>query len=353
MADKSISELVAATAVNAADLFVLEQGGAAKKLTGQTLENWLVSFADGHGGIQSIEYTAPVSPSLVGSMLVTMADTTTADIPVYNGRSITDITWTTSGTAGNGRTHTGTITYNDGTTSTVTFKDGVKGNTGAASYVWIKYAGQQPTRNADMGNNPDKWMGVYSGTSSTAPANYTDYAWFEIKGNTGDPATVEDSEVRYQVGTTGTVAPSGTWSSDVPIVPQGQWLWTRVTLTFNTGSPVVYYSASRQGIDGEGAAGISVPLPDVADGAVGESVSFAREDHQHPLTTLHITANLTSLPTTISDSGITADMRVVNCAFGTPAAVLSNVSWSTGSGSIALSGTLSGSTTVDLDLDVF
>ena len=54
MADKSIGELVAATGVTQTDLFVLEQSGTAKKLTGQILENWLVSFADGHGGIQSI-----------------------------------------------------------------------------------------------------------------------------------------------------------------------------------------------------------------------------------------------------------------------------------------------------------
>ena len=51
MADKSEGELIAAKSVTPTDLFLLEQSGTAKKLTGQTLENWLVSFADGHGGI--------------------------------------------------------------------------------------------------------------------------------------------------------------------------------------------------------------------------------------------------------------------------------------------------------------
>ena len=54
MADKSVGELIAAQSVTPTDLFVLEQNGTAKKLTGQILENWLVSFADGHGGIHSI-----------------------------------------------------------------------------------------------------------------------------------------------------------------------------------------------------------------------------------------------------------------------------------------------------------
>ena len=54
MADKAISELVAASSVTPDSLFVMQQDNTAKKLTAQVLENWLVSLADGHGGIQSI-----------------------------------------------------------------------------------------------------------------------------------------------------------------------------------------------------------------------------------------------------------------------------------------------------------
>ena len=42
MADKSISELTQATEVTDSDLFVLEQGGTAKKLPGSTLKNYVV-----------------------------------------------------------------------------------------------------------------------------------------------------------------------------------------------------------------------------------------------------------------------------------------------------------------------
>ena len=296
-------------------MFVLEQSGTAKKLTGQTLENWLVSFADGHGGIQSIEKTG-----------------TTGTNPVVD---------------------TYTITLADTTTATFTVTNGLKGDTGEPWYVHIKYAPVEPTDNSEMSNNPDNWMGIYSGTSSTAPTSYTAYTWVRIKGDTGSPSLLSSSEVVYQSGTTGTVVPSGTWSAEPPIVGAGNYLWTRTTLTFNTGNPVVFYSASRQGVDGQGAAGVSTPLVDVAGGAVGESSSFAREDHQHPLPTLHLSATVTSLPKSIDNDAITADMRVVNIEWGTPGAIQSNVAWSTSAGSLVLSGTMSGSTTAEIDLVKF
>ena len=94
MADKSVGELIAAKSVTPTDLFVLEQNGTAKKLTGQVLENWLVSFADGHGGIQSI---AKLSTSgLADTYRITLADTTTFDFVVTNGKGITGISKTST-----------------------------------------------------------------------------------------------------------------------------------------------------------------------------------------------------------------------------------------------------------------
>ena len=99
-------------------------------------------------------------------------------------------------------------------------------------------------------------MGIYAGNSATAPTDYKDYSWFKIKGekgNTGDAATVMSRSVTYQVGTSGTTAPSGSWLQAVPAVPQGQFLWTKTDVTFNTGDTITWYSVSRMGIDGTGA----------------------------------------------------------------------------------------------------
>ena len=58
MADnKSISALQQASQINPGDLFIVEQNGVAKKLQGQILEAWLLSFADGLVGF-TVEYQA-------------------------------------------------------------------------------------------------------------------------------------------------------------------------------------------------------------------------------------------------------------------------------------------------------
>lgn len=69
---------------------------------------------------------------------------------------------------------------------------------------------------------------------------------------------------------------------------------------------------------------------------------------------LHISvASFSSFPQTISNSAITAGMRVVNCVWGTPSAVTSTVTWTTTDGSLTLSGNISGSTTAEIDLILF
>ena len=331
MADKQISDLTAATSVQTADLFVLEQSGTAKKLTGQTLENWLLSFGAGLGGIQSI------------------AKTSTA-----------------------GLVDTYTITYSDASTSTFTVTNGAKGDTGDAWYIHIKYSSDYPTSDADMGNTPDNWIGIYSGTSSTAPAHTTSYNWFQWKGdtgNTGAACTITSQEVGYMASANGTVVPEGSWQSTIPTVPSGNFLWTRVRVTYNSGDVVTSYSVSRNGIDGQGAVNsVNSLSPDeygniaLTASDIPTSDSTSVQGHitsiERDVTTLytyavrHITGNITSLPMSFSYAFITANHRVINCELGTPSAVTSDLSWTTSAGDITFTGTLAsgGSTTIDFDI---
>lgn len=250
MADKSIDQLNAAERVYASDLFVLQQSGTAKKLTGQVLENWLVSFADGHGGIHSIEKIS--TSGLVDTYRITLADTTIFDFAVTNGRSVNTI----SKTSTSGLVDTYTINYNDGTTSTFTVKNGEKGDKGDNSYVWIKYSSQEPTEEShSIGDIPDNWIGIYSGNASSAPSDWTLYKWFQIKGaqgNTGAPAALIRAEVTYQVSDSGTIIPYGEWVASIPVVAQGKYLWARTVQQYNTGSPITAYNVSRMGMDGLG-----------------------------------------------------------------------------------------------------
>ena len=59
---------------------------------------------------------------------------------------------------------------------------------------------------------------------------------------------------------------------------------------------------------------------------------------------------ISSLPTTISNSGITADMVVVESVFGTPSAQTGDWTVTTAAGSLTVAGRISGSTTLTLYL---
>lgn len=84
---KRIDQLPAASAVNDGDLFVLEQSGAAMSLTGSVLEAWLLSMADGHGGIASwtLISTTQTDP-VVKTYRMTYADGNYEDIAISDGR---------------------------------------------------------------------------------------------------------------------------------------------------------------------------------------------------------------------------------------------------------------------------
>lgn len=192
MADKRIQDLTPASSVGTADRFVLEQGGQAKSLTGQILISDLAAALDGHGGISNVSYTPPVSPSLVGTLTITLADGTSYDVSLTNGADgadgvgISNITDTTSGTPGDGMTHTLTIEMSDGNDYTVTLQDGLKGDTGAADNLYFMWADNFPTADSDMyDDNTGPWIGIAHTPSSSAPSHYTDYQWYEWQGPQG------------------------------------------------------------------------------------------------------------------------------------------------------------------------
>ena len=70
-------------------------------------------------------------------------------------------------------------------------------------------------------------------------------------GATGaDGKGVSSTVTTYQASTSGTTAPTGTWSSTIPAVPAGQFLWTRTVINYTSGSPSTMYSVSKIGADG-------------------------------------------------------------------------------------------------------
>lgn len=69
-------------------------------------------------------------------------------------------------------------------------------------------------------------------------------------GSDGTSVTVSSQSVTYQASSNGTTAPTGTWSSTIPSVSAGQYLWTKTVVTYSDGKSTTSYSVSRNGTNG-------------------------------------------------------------------------------------------------------
>lgn len=69
-------------------------------------------------------------------------------------------------------------------------------------------------------------------------------------GQNGTSVTVSSTSVTYQVGASGTTPPTGTWSTTVPSVANGQYLWTKTVVNYSDGKHTESYSVSYKGTNG-------------------------------------------------------------------------------------------------------
>lgn len=78
-------------------------------------------------------------------------------------------------------------------------------------------------------------------------------------GKNGTSVTITSKSVTYQVGTSGTTAPTGTWSPTVPAVENGKFLWIKTYVKYSDGNETTSYGVSYKGTNGtngkDGAAG--------------------------------------------------------------------------------------------------
>ena len=80
-------------------------------------------------------------------------------------------------------------------------------------------------------------------------------------GQNGTSVTVSSTSVTYQIGASGTTKPTGEWSSSVPNVPNGQFLWTKTVVKYSDGKSTEAYSVSYKGTNGtNGSNGTSVTV---------------------------------------------------------------------------------------------
>ena len=77
-------------------------------------------------------------------------------------------------------------------------------------------------------------------------------------GPAGTGVEVDVTSVEYQVGSSGTVKPTGSWSIDIPDVPDGKYLWSRTSVTYSDGKQTVTYTVSYKSADGKKGDSVSI-----------------------------------------------------------------------------------------------
>ena len=141
------------------------------------------------------------------------------------------------------------------------------GTPGASSYTWIRYSSNADGSNMTaIPNEETKYIGVAITSEDSAPTDYTKYSWALFRGSDG--RGVKKTEVSYQKSTSGTVIPTGTWLAGIPSLNEGEYLWTRTLFTYTDGTTTSTYNVSRNGMSGLGIARTDVHYQKSTSGTV-------------------------------------------------------------------------------------
>ena len=166
------------------------------------------------------------------------------------------------------------ITYTDGTTAETNKRViGVHGATGATG-VGIKSITEYYLASASASGVTTSTSGWTTGMQVTTTTKkylwnyeivtYTDNSKYTStpviigthgatgdKGDTGAAGKgVKSTAIAYQASSSGTTTPTGTWSSSIPAVAAGQYLWTRTIITYTDDTTSTMYSVGRMGTNG-------------------------------------------------------------------------------------------------------
>ena len=167
------------------------------------------------------------------------------------------------------------ITYTDNSTTTSysVARQGATGQTGSQWYSGTGITGTSTTATIFAGSGVanarvnDMYLNTSTGYTykCTVAGAATVAKWVyagSIKGATGSTGAtgngIASAAVTYKASSSNTTAPTGTWSSTIPSVSAGQYLWTRTIFTYTNGETDTQYSVARQGANGADAITLSI-----------------------------------------------------------------------------------------------
>ncbi len=107
------------------------------------------------------------------------------------------------------------------------------------------------------------YIGQYTDFTQADSTNPSNYTWSLIRGNDGkdgangkdgiagkDGVGIKTTVITYAISTSGTAAPTTGWTSSVPGLVKGQYLWTKTVWTYTDNSSETGYSVSYISKDG-------------------------------------------------------------------------------------------------------
>lgn len=221
--NKHISELPAASNITDSDLFVVEQSGVAKKLSGTVMK----------------QYT---TLDIISAIATTLASGTPATASYDATTKVLTIGIPTGPQGPKGDTGSQGPQGEKGETGPQGPQgpqglQGVKGDTGDTG---PKGTGIMSIERTGTSGLIDTYLIVFDDYTST-----TFYVTNGAKGDAGDDAAITSTQ--YGTTSSDSIQPSS-WQNTIPSVTAGSFLWTKIN--WNTGNSIVF--CSRYGVDGSG-----------------------------------------------------------------------------------------------------
>ncbi|MBQ0112214.1 MAG: hypothetical protein KBT03_03700 [Bacteroidales bacterium] len=157
-----------------------------------------------------------------------------------------------------------TFTKSDGTTSTLTVKNGNKGSNGTNG---ISAGFGTPTATIDANVGTPSVTVTASGADTAKVFNFDFKNLKGAKGDKGNNITISSQSVTYQASSSGVEIPTGTWSTTVPSVTKGQFLWSKTVVTYSDSTSTTTYSVGYQGTNGTNGTNGTTPTIKASSGA--------------------------------------------------------------------------------------
>ncbi|WP_423788588.1 hypothetical protein [Lactococcus formosensis] len=142
----------------------------------------------------------------------------------------------------------------------------VAGKVSVAGHKWEIGSTATPYMPSSSEAKTSDWpsyIGQYTDFKQANSTNPSDYTWSLIRGNDGkdgangkdgiagkDGVGIKATVITYAISTSGTIAPTTGWTSSVPSLVKGQYLWTKTVWTYTDNSSETGYSVTYISKDG-------------------------------------------------------------------------------------------------------